>query len=173
MDTVGTFSMAEALSQENCLTAIHKHYPIEKWQRFRTRISKTLKNIMASTGILEHDFHKLCHLIERCPAVEFICIDVANGYTQIFVDYLKTKRGFPKKTLIAGNLVTAEMTEELIISGADGKNRNRPGKRLYDESQDWGLVTHNFLQSWSVLTLHMDLGPYYRRWRMHMQRRHS
>lgn len=49
-----------------------------------------------------------------------ICIDVANGYTQVFVDgVVRVRAAFPSKIILAGNVVTGEMTEELILSGAD------------------------------------------------------
>ena len=53
-------------------------------------------------------------------ALNMICLDVANGYSQHFIDVVKKARAaFPDKTIIAGNVVTGEMTEELILSGAD------------------------------------------------------
>ena len=54
------------------------------------------------------------------PDVKFITIDVANGYHTNFSDFIARVRDeYPDKTIIAGNVVTAEMTEELIIRGAD------------------------------------------------------
>lgn len=45
---------------------------------------------------------------------------MANGYSQHFVDFVKSiRKQFTDKTIIAGNVVTGEMTEELILSGAD------------------------------------------------------
>ena len=55
-------------------------------------------------------------------AIQFVCLDVANGYSEHFVAYLRKVRAEPslaKTTIIAGNVVTGEMTEELILSGAD------------------------------------------------------
>ena len=75
---------------------------------------------MLSTGILERDYDKLGCLLGFHPEINFICIDVANGYTQVFVDYVKKIRdSFPDKTIIAGNVVTPEMSEELLLAGAD------------------------------------------------------
>jgi GMP reductase len=40
-----------------------------------------------------------------------ICLDVANGYSKYFVDTVeKYRKVFPKHTIIAGNVVTPEMT---------------------------------------------------------------
>jgi GMP reductase len=59
-------------------------------------------------------------VLDKCSFVKFICIDVANGYTQKFANYVKTvRKHFPDKIIIAGNVVTREMTEALILSGAN------------------------------------------------------
>lgn len=59
-------------------------------------------------------------IIELVPAINYLCLDVANGYSQLFVDCVASFRDeFPKKTIIAGNVVTGEMVEELILTGAD------------------------------------------------------
>jgi len=121
MDTIGTFGMAESLTEFNLMTAIHKHYQVSDWESYQKKQSLAMSNfLMISCGVSEADFDKLKKIINICPDVKFICLDVANGYTQMFVDKVKELREtFPNKTLIAGNVVTPEMTEELILSGAD------------------------------------------------------
>ena len=50
----------------------------------------------------------------------FVCIDAANGYTSRFCDFIKRVRDeHPALIIIAGNVVTGEMTEEILLSGAD------------------------------------------------------
>lgn len=121
MDTVGTFTMAEALAGFNVLTAVHKHYSVEEWQAFIQRVSAdVLRHVMVSTGSSEADFSKLAAVLALSPQLNFICIDVANGYSEHFVAFLQRARErFPDKTICAGNVVTGEMVEELILSGAD------------------------------------------------------
>jgi hypothetical protein len=52
--------------------------------------------------------------------IQFICIDVANGYSEHFGNFVaKVRKLCPTKTIIAGNVVTADMTQELILRGAD------------------------------------------------------
>lgn len=121
MDTIGTFTMAEALANRGLLTAIHKHYTPEQWKDNSFIQSKEFGScLMVSCGVSKEDFEKLGKIFEVAPHVEFICLDVANGYTQLFVDHVKKLReSFPDKTLVAGNVVTPEMTEELILAGAD------------------------------------------------------
>ena len=75
---------------------------------------------MVSTGTSNKDFLKLQHILSLSPALRFICVDVANGYSEHFTDFVKTVREtFPQHVICAGNVVTGEMVEELILSGAD------------------------------------------------------
>ena len=121
MDTVGTFEMAEALSKHQIITAIHKHYMIEEWSSFLKNQPDSIYNYIAlSTGIGKEDETKIQQIVEAHPKINFLCIDVANGYSEHFVGFVrKMRKIFPDKTIIAGNVVTGEMVEELILSGAD------------------------------------------------------
>ncbi|WP_298513295.1 GMP reductase [uncultured Kordia sp.] len=121
MDTVGTFEMAEALASKQLFTAVHKHYTIQEWNTFINNTpNSVVSHIAVSTGISEKDNEKLRVIFTIHPQLKFICIDVANGYSQHFVDFVKQARAqFPDKVIIAGNVVTGEMVEELILSGAD------------------------------------------------------
>ncbi|HEX9023400.1 MAG TPA: GMP reductase [Geobacteraceae bacterium] len=121
MDAVGTFEVAEVLAGHGMLTAIHKHYPPEAWDAFLDgRDDGIYSRIMVSTGTARDDFVKLGKILAGHPRLEFICIDVANGYAQSFVEFVrKARAAFGDKTIVAGNVVTGEMTEELLLSGAD------------------------------------------------------
>jgi GMP reductase len=121
MDTVGTFEIALALSKHKLFTAIHKHYTVKNWEQFFKSSPNNITDFIAvSTGTGKSDIKHLSEIISLNSNLKFICIDVANGYSQHFVDFVrKTRKDFPNKTIIAGNVVTGEMTEELILSGAD------------------------------------------------------
>lgn len=121
MDTVGTFEMAEALSKDKIMTAIHKHYTIEEWSTFLKNQEDSIYDYIAlSTGIGKGDEEKIKQIVNAHPKINFLCIDVANGYSEFFVEFVrKTRQNFPDKTIIAGNVVTGEMVEELILAGAD------------------------------------------------------
>ena len=118
MDGVGTFEMATALQAHGLFTCLVKTYSVITWLN-------TAKNLLpghfaVSTGITDSDYEKLQNIINNNPDVEFICIDVANGYSEYFGDFVaKVRAEFPKHTIIAGNVVTADMTQELILRGAD------------------------------------------------------
>jgi len=121
MDTVGTFEMAIALAKEKLFTAIHKHYSVEEWTSFLKEVSPEFYEYIAiSTGTGKNDSKKIAEILEGNPMLKFICIDVANGYSEHFVNFLKqTRTQYPDKVIIAGNVVTGEMVEELLLAGAD------------------------------------------------------
>ncbi len=121
MDTVGTFEMAVELARQQLITAIHKHYSLEQWTHFIGAADAAIANyICLSTGTSKEDAKRLDQVIRACPAIRFVCIDVANGYSEHFVDFVKKARQlYPDKIIIAGNVVTGEMVEELLLAGAD------------------------------------------------------
>lgn len=121
MDTVGTFEMALALQKHKMFTAIHKHYTIQEWNDFLASAPKEIENYIAvSSGTSTNDYEKLCQVFNSHPQLRFICIDVANGYSEHFVAFVKqVRKKFADKVVIAGNVVTGEMVEELLLAGAD------------------------------------------------------
>lgn len=121
MDTIGTFEMVRKLSSFHILTAVHKYYSILAWEKFISSVSHEVLNyVMVSTGISDIDFIKIKTIFSLSSKLKYICIDVANGYSEYFVNFLQKIRDcFPDKTICAGNIVTGEMVEELILSGAD------------------------------------------------------
>lgn len=120
MDTTGTFEMAKALAQHQLFTTIHKHYTLEDWQKFAQANPDLLSNVAVSTGISQSDEKKVELIMTSIPELGYICIDVANGYAQVFVEFVKKMRAkYPTKTIIAGNVITGEMVEELLMAGAD------------------------------------------------------
>ncbi len=119
MDHTGTFEMASALTQHGILTAIDKFISVDDWKVFATRNPQIIASSFVSVGTSEDDFIKVREIIKVAKAA-MICLDVANGYTERFVDFLKRLRDtYPDTLIMAGNVVTGEMVEELILSGAD------------------------------------------------------
>ncbi|KAK2530458.1 Gmpr [Columba livia] len=120
MDTVGTFEMAVVMAKHAMFTAIHKHYSLEEWKLFAANHPECLEHVAASSGSGKADLDKLTSILEAIPLIRYICLDVANGYSEHFVEFVKSVRAlFPHHTIMAGNVVTGEMVEELILSGAD------------------------------------------------------
>ena len=122
MDTTGTFEMFLECQKHKIMTCIHKHYSIEEWTNFANtpNVDINYNYICVSSGISEKDFEKTKELLSLIPEINLIMIDVANGYTESFTECVKKYRDeFPDKIIIAGNVVTAEMTEQLLLAGAD------------------------------------------------------
>jgi len=126
MDGVGTMSMARVLQDYKMLTVIRKHYTFKDWTSWQCSGLKTFKYVSAciGTGAIwdeqSQDYQTLKQVMAEYPEVPAITIDVANAYHEQFVDFVKRIRSeYPDKIIIAGNVVSPEMTEELIINGAD------------------------------------------------------
>ncbi len=119
MDHTGTIAMANALSEFHVMTAMDKFITVDEWKHFAKNHKSALPYTCVSIGISDDDFKSLDTILKAVP-VHFICLDVANGYTERFVSYLEDLRvKHPKVVIMAGNVVTGEMAEELILSGAD------------------------------------------------------
>jgi GMP reductase len=117
MDGVGTLAMAEALSKHDLFTCLGKNYDSGGLEWYDGKVD--WNNIAISTGTSDKDFTKLVNMIEHYP-FKYICIDVANGYSEHFGAFVaKVREKYPTHTIIAGNVVTADMTQELILNGAD------------------------------------------------------
>jgi len=118
MDGVGTFEMAQALTKHQLFTCVVKSKGYADWVENWKNLTEN--TVAVSTGITEADSKRLDIILEHCPDIQFICIDVANGYHEHFGDFVEQVRlKYPAKTIIAGNVVTADMTQELIMRGAD------------------------------------------------------
>ena len=122
MDGVGTFLMADTLAGMGLFTCLVKNYSAnELIEFFGAGKDSRRDNVAYSTGITEQDFEKFETVYRQTGAkLKYVCIDVANGYSERFSEFIKQVReAYPGIVIIAGNVVTGEMTEELILSGAD------------------------------------------------------
>jgi GMP reductase len=119
MDGVGELGVAENLSEFSMITSLTKQHDVKKLKQFKN-LKSIYKNIALSTGIKKEDFEQLGKALKEFSFIGFICVDVANGYSERFSSFIKAVREkYPTKTIIAGNVVTADMTQELVLSGAD------------------------------------------------------
>jgi GMP reductase len=124
MDGVGTFEMADELARQGIFTCLVKTYSekelIDYFNLGPGGISRT-DHVAMSIGISNADYNKFCKVyLALGDRLKYLCIDVANGYTESFVNHVRNIRErYPELVIIAGNVVTGEMTEELILAGAD------------------------------------------------------
>jgi GMP reductase len=122
MDGVGTFEMADTLAKKSIFTCLVKTYSADELiEFFNTDDYLRTNHVAMSIGTSDDDWCKL----EIVSAIvkgklKYLCMDIANGYSEHFAQHVKKVRNaFPHIVIIAGNVVTGEMTEELILNGAD------------------------------------------------------
>ena len=117
MDTVGTFLVYDTLKKHNIVTALHKFYTKEDYIFKLNEGGLDPDYFMVSTGISDADFIKLQDILSNISC-NWICIDIANGYIDKLCAFCKKVRdAFPDKIIVAGNVVTREIVEELILTG--------------------------------------------------------
>lgn len=128
MDTVGTMPMFAALSQHGLLTALHKHHSVDELVAHFKQPSASQFSFY-SMGISTQDYEKFQSVFKQLAVsgeqpennpIKMVCVDVANGYTEVFVKFIRTLRAdYPHLVIMAGNVVTYDMTQALILAGAD------------------------------------------------------
>ena len=122
MDGVGTFEMADRLAEFSVFTCLVKTYSVnELVDYFDCEETFRRDNVAMSIGIKDEDQQKFRSVYEQVgDKLKYVCIDVANGYSQRFIEYVNDFRNmYPSIVIIAGNVVTADQTQELILNGAD------------------------------------------------------
>ena len=121
MDGVGTMKMADTLASQGLFTCLVKTYSEEELVEFFNPFAELRREHVAySMGITERDLEKFKKVYSQTENIKYVCVDVANGYTKFFSEYIaKLRSEFPHIVIIAGNVVTGDQTQELILSGAD------------------------------------------------------
>ena len=130
MDGVGTFAMADKLRTHGIMTCLVKTYGVNELVEYfdptkgewsQQQLDAIQNYTMMSIGATEEDmekFHKVYELTDG--KVKYLCVDVANGYTEMFSDFIyQIRLNHPELIIVAGNVVTGDMTSELILNGAD------------------------------------------------------
>ena len=124
MDGVGTFAMAKVLQNHKMITVMRKHYSVDDWTKNAKGVKMKYLSVCTGTGVIwdpdAPDYATMKAVLAMYPDIKFITVDVANAYHENYADFISRVRDeYPDKTIIAGNVISAEMTEELIIKGAD------------------------------------------------------
>ena len=119
MDGVGELEVAKNLAEFEIITTLTKQHYTKTIKRC-SYIKSIYPHLALSTGTSDEDFKRIKDILKEFSFFQFICIDIANGYSDHFSKFVKSVREkYPTKTIIAGNVVTADMTQELILNGAD------------------------------------------------------
>ena len=121
MDGVGTFEMADKLAELNIFSCLVKTYNVDDLIKYFEGPIERTECVAMSIGSSDADYKKLFEVKKESDnRLKYVCIDIANGYSDHFAMHVRKVRDeFPDLVIIAGNVVTREMTEELILSGAD------------------------------------------------------
>lgn len=131
MDTTGSFYMADSLGFHSSVTCLHKHYEVQDYIDFYSNYKYGKDLVFLSIGTSDNDFKKLLQIAEGVIQKDLtgyrdvpnICVDVANGYSTKFIEQLNHIRRHPlfqKTVIMAGNVVTSNMVEELVLyAGVD------------------------------------------------------
>ena len=118
MDTTGTFETAKSLEKYGILTAIHKFYSLKDWEDNLKNLNP--KYLIVTVGSSDEEFNKAKNIFKLNNELDYLCLDVANGYREDFLQAVaKFREAFPDKIIMAGNVATREMTEAIILAGAD------------------------------------------------------
>ena len=119
MDGVGEIEVAKNLAKFEIMTCLTKQHDLKTIKR-NASVKGIHPHLILSTGTSNEDYKRLNEIMKECSFFEFICIDIANGYSDHFSKFVGSVREkYPTKTIIAGNVVTADMTQELVMNGAD------------------------------------------------------
>lgn len=118
MYATGTVAMAHAFYVYSAPVCLHKFYDVHKLVNFFATHKADFT--FYTLGISDTDFGKLAAFQGEGFDPDMICLDVANGYTKYFVKKVTQLREMlPDSILMAGNVATPEMVQELILAGAD------------------------------------------------------
>ncbi len=127
MATTGTFAINNVLQKFQAITCLHKHYDFSNPENRQYIIQNSLKEesqnnsfTFVSTGLKDDKEHLFALLSDKELKIDKLCIDIANGYIPKLLDLVKEVRAkFPHLLIMVGNVVTGDMTQDLILSGAD------------------------------------------------------
>ena len=119
MDTTGTFAMAQALQQHGMLTCLQKFYSVRELKQALAD-GVDARHVAVTAGSTDESFALLERKLAVSSDLQMACLDVANGYREEFLCFVtRVREAFPQLIIVAGNVATREMTEALVLAGAD------------------------------------------------------
>lgn len=125
MGTCGTFEVAESLNENHCFSTVHKFYDYQHWVTLvKNHLPSSIRNrIFFPIGMDDEslkNYENFRKEVDSERIINNVMIDVANGYSEHFVQFIqKMRKDYPNLVIAAGNVATPEMTEQLILAGAD------------------------------------------------------
>lgn len=137
MGTTGTFAVAKEMLKQGLFATLHKHYTLEELIKFfnndlvelatintleeHISYQDLVRRCFISIGLRQTDFDKLLALSKEFIDLDLsICIDVPNAYIPQVKDLvIKCRQEFPESIIMVGNVITGDITEDLILNGAN------------------------------------------------------
>lgn len=118
--------------QHQLFTCVHKHYSVEEWAAFAASSPQALQYVAVSSGSGEDDYTKLKAIVSAVPQLQYICLDVANGYSEHFVSFVRrTRKDFPAHTILVSGIADSGMETNCVwcarLGGQCGDWRNGGG----------------------------------------------
>lgn len=128
----GTFKMLDAFSPHGMFVAVAK-YSSKGWYGYEDPDFNIMRSRLDfgfyTIGMSKHEldqFDRYYNEVKRINAFGIttnrikLCVDIANGYSQKFASFIsKIREKYPEIVIVAGNVVTSDMTQELVLGGAD------------------------------------------------------
>ena len=89
MDGVGTFEMADQLATGSIFTCLVKTYSVVDLIEYFNGDEERKENVAMSIGITDSDYSKFFAVYKAVGQnLKYVCIDVANGYSTRFRDFV-------------------------------------------------------------------------------------
>ena len=124
MGTIGNFEVSRKMLDKGLFACLHKHHNIDILIKFYKELIKrgddTWRRCLLGIGLRDNGIDKLRQINKELGIQVGIKFDVPNGYIpQVKDKVIELRKEFPEMFIMVGNVVTGDITEDLILSGAD------------------------------------------------------
>ena len=124
MGTIGNFEVSKKMLKSGLFACLHKHHDVDSLVEFYGNLTLSeMQRCFLSIGLKDNGLDKVRKINKELFTLGFdmsICIDVPNGYIpQVKQLVIDIRKEFPNCLLMVGNVVTGDIVEDLILSGAD------------------------------------------------------
>jgi GMP reductase len=128
MGTIGNFNVSRKMLENGLFACLHKYHSVEDLIEFYGELydkyvhsgDKSLRRCLLGIGLRDDGIEKL-RVINKALGIQVgVKFDVPNGYIpQVKEKVIELRKEFPEMFIMVGNVVTGDITEDLILSGAD------------------------------------------------------
>ena len=131
MGTIGNFAVSRKMLENGLFACLHKYHSVEDLISFYDELvnPKDVKHwspipvwhrCLLGIGLRDDGIEKLRAINKALGIQVGVKFDVPNGYIpQVKEKIIELRKEFPEMFIMVGNVVTGDITEDLILSGAD------------------------------------------------------